>query len=225
MTDPTDDTPPPNEPVGSDRPATVEEMAETAVDVAQDVVAVLHEVLKRLAALEKRAQTRGERRSDFRFERYPPAESDSDQSAQLEQVRAAWQRLTEWVGWLVATYRLATVIPACWPEHPTLVEELAGLRVAWVGAWSDASTAEAVVLFHERLFKTRARLTDGNWGRPRCDGYHDDAGLDDPEQFHAWAAHPTRAAAVIAARDRAAALVRRGHTTSGTSDTEGSEPQ
>jgi hypothetical protein len=220
MTEPTDD-----KPASTDRPATVEEMAETAVDVAQDVVAVLHEVLKRLAALEKSAKTRGERRSDFRFERYPPAETDSDQRAQLEQVRAAWQRLTEWVDWLVATYRLATAIPACWPEHPTLVEELIGLRVAWVGAWSDTSTAEAVVLFHERLFKTRTRLIDGNWGRPRCDGQHNDSGLDEAEQFRAWAAHPTRAPAVIAARDRAAALVRRGHTTTGTPSNESGEPR
>jgi hypothetical protein len=198
----------PNQPAANpDRPANAAEMATAALDVSEAVVPVLHEVLRRLTALEKTARTRGERRSDYRFELYPEAEDDREQRGQIERVRAAWQRLTQWVDWLVATYRLATVIPACWPEHPTLVEELVGLRVAWVAAWSDGANSEAVVLFHERLAKTRTRLADGNWGRPRCDGRHDGTGLDDAEHHDAWARHVARNPALIAARDRALSTV------------------
>ena len=40
--------------------------------------------------------------------------------------------LVEWVGWLTARYELGAVLPACWPLHGALVEELAALHTGWV---------------------------------------------------------------------------------------------
>ena len=46
-----------------------------------------------------------------------------------------WDALYEWVDWMVDTYGVsARMLPACWPAHPGLVEELAGLREGWVHA-------------------------------------------------------------------------------------------
>lgn len=198
-------------PMDDDRPATLEEQAATALEISEAFGAIIAELLARHNATSERLDTierklpkvlPGETRSDFRFEDYPPAETEAEKNKQLEQVRAAWERLHGWVDWLVATYRLTSVIPACWPEHPTIVEELIGLRVSWVGAWLDASSHDAIAAWHERLSKARARLADGNWGKPRCDGEHDDSGIDLVEQYRAWARHRTRNAALIAARDR-----------------------
>jgi hypothetical protein len=42
-----------------------------------------------------------------------------------------WRWLIDWVGWLVDRYQLQEEVPACWPQHPPLVEELTGLCAAW----------------------------------------------------------------------------------------------
>jgi hypothetical protein len=200
------------QPPGEDRPATLAEQAAAALDVSHDVLTVLEELVKRIDALEQAHQSGIglETRTDFRFEQYPPAETDGDRHSQIERVRRAWERLDAWVDWLIATYKLTAVIPPCWPEHPTLREELVGLRVAWSGAWSNRASHEAIVIFHEKLATARNRLLDGNWGNPRCAGQHADSGLDQAEQFHAWAATEGRSRALITARDRALVLVRAG---------------
>jgi hypothetical protein len=192
------------------RPATLAEQAAAALDVSRDVLTALEELVKRIDALEQaREAGKGlETRTDFRFEQYPPAKTDGDRHSQLERVRRAWQRLDAWVDWLVATYKLTAVIPPCWPEHPTVREELIGLRVAWTGAWTNRASHEAIVIFHEKLTNARNRLLDGNWGNPRCAGQHAETGLDQADQFHAWAATDSRSRALITARDRALVLVR-----------------
>lgn len=202
----------PGLPSGEDRPATLAEQVAAALDVSRDVLSVLEVLVKRIDALEQ-AREAGigfETRTDFRFDQYPPAETDSDRNSQFERVRRAWERLDTWVDWLVATYKLTAVIPPCWPEHPTVREELIGLRVAWAGAWSNRASHEAIVIFHEKLSTARNRLLDGNWGNPRCAGQHTEIGLDQGEQFHAWAATEGRNRALITARDRALVLVRAG---------------
>jgi hypothetical protein len=202
--------PPPSEP--RERPATLAEQAAAALDISDDILTVLEQLVARIDALEHTQQARGgaETRSDFRFDAYPAADTESDQHHQLDRAVRAWQRLHGWVDWLVATYKLTAVIPPCWPAHPTIREELIGLRVAWTGAWSDTATHEAVVIFHEKLATARTRLLDGNWGHPRCPGRHDDTGLDLAELYRAWADTPGRDTALIAARDHALALVRGG---------------
>jgi hypothetical protein len=50
-----------------------------------------------------------------------------------------WSQLTEWVDWLRARYPLAKKVPACWREHPEIVEELTALWLAWQHAYTDAN--------------------------------------------------------------------------------------
>jgi hypothetical protein len=197
-------------PEQADTPAPLDDQVQAALDVCDEVVTVLDDVVRRVTALED--QQRGgagpENRADYRFEFYPPAETTEDEGAQLKKVLGAWQRLDKWVSWLVATYKLTSVIPPCWPEHPGLREELIGLRVGWAGAWTPGSSHEAIVIWHEKLFHARARMLDGNWGCPRCDGRHEDTGLELAETYHAWADDPRRSAALVTARDRSIATVR-----------------
>lgn len=193
---------PPNSP--DEQAAPIEERIDAALDVCEDLVAVLPVLMDRLDKLEAAAPaTPEERRSDYRFETYPTPQSADDQAAQVERATQAWERLIDWVDWLVATYRLTTVIPACWPEHPAVVEELVALRVAWVGAWNDAANTDAPTGWQRRLHEAKGRLVDGNWGVSRCDGRHDGTGLDLAESFHTWQDKPERAKAITAARDRA----------------------
>lgn len=197
-------------PEQADKPAPLADQVQAALDVCDEVVTVLDDVVRRVTVLE--GQRRGgagpENRAHYRFEFYPPAENTEDEGAQLKKVLGAWQRLDEWVSWLVATYKLTSVVPPCWPEHPGLREELIGLRVAWAGAWTPGSSHEAIVIWHEKLFHARTRMLDGNWGCPRCDSRHDDSGVELAETYHAWTDDPRRSPALIAARDRSIATVR-----------------
>lgn len=218
--DAADDAPPPpeqadTEPADAERPAPLADQVKAALDVCDQVVTVVDDVVRRLTALEDlRSGGPGtDNRADYRFEFYPPAETNTEEGALLKKARAAWQRLDEWASWLVATYKLTSVIPPCWPEHPALREELIGLRVAWAGAWTPGSSNEAIVIWHEKLFHARARMLDGNWGCPRCDGRHDDTGLELAETYHTWTDNPRRSPALITARDRAIAIVRAPWTT------------
>ena len=51
--------------------------------------------------------------------------------------RGLWNQLTDWVGYLRSRYPLARKIPACWAEHPEIVEELTALWLAWQSAYQD----------------------------------------------------------------------------------------
>lgn len=183
----------------------IAEQAATALEAADNLTRITADIAARLIAIEQAlpATTPGDTRSDYRFDQYPTPTTDTDAHNQLERIRAAWQRLHTWVDWLVATYRLTSVIPPCWPEHATIIEELIGLRISWAHAWTDTAPPDAILTWHERLTRARARLADGNWGHPRCDGTHDGTGLDLADQHNHWATAPTRDAALIAARDRA----------------------
>ena len=205
-------TTPPPPPPGNEEPASLAEQAAAALDVSNDVLTILEQLVPRIEALEQTHQSGvgTENRSDFRFEHYPPVETENDQYAQITRALAAWQRLDSWVDWLVATYKLTAIIPPCWPAHPTVREELIGLRVAWTGAWSPRASDEAIVIFHEKLANARTRLLDGNWGNPRCAGQHDNTGLDLAEQYQAWAATDGRTRALTAARAHAIAQLRAG---------------
>jgi hypothetical protein len=77
-----------------------------------------------------------------------------------EQAEQVWAWLTDWTGWMVDRYQLAEEIPACWPLHPPLIEELAALAAAWHDAYDEAAPADAPLLWHERLARCRIRLRD-----------------------------------------------------------------
>lgn len=48
---------------------------------------------------------------------------------------AEWTELSDWVDWLNTAYEvIGEQIPACWPAHPGVVEEVAGIWRAWIRA-------------------------------------------------------------------------------------------
>lgn len=205
-------TPPDQPPNGhGDHPeqASLEERVDAALDVAEDMLTVLPQLVRRLENLERGQPqpAQGEQRSNFRFESYPAPANQEEHAEQMQRIRDAWHKLSGWGDWLIATYRLTSVVPPCWPEHAALVEELASLYIAWVGAWLDTAGPDAPAAWQRRLHETKTRLTDGNWGTPRCDGYHDGTGLDLADHFYTWRANPARDKALIAARDRTLAAL------------------
>lgn len=62
-----------------------------------------------------------------------------------------WRQLGDWVAWIRSRYPLARKIPACWPDHPELVEELTALYLAWQQAYEDADAPlTAAADWHDR---------------------------------------------------------------------------
>ncbi|GII22572.1 hypothetical protein [Planosporangium mesophilum] len=98
----------------------------------------------------------------------------------LDRVQASntWVWLINWVGWVVARYQLAEELPRCWPKHPPLVEELTALCAAWYAAYGDDASADAPLLWHERLARARIRLHDWD-DATRCrNGTHSDRRIE-----------------------------------------------
>lgn len=57
-----------------------------------------------------------------------------------------WAEFVEWVEWYVENFEITTqVVPQCWAEHPTLVEELSALWTAYLASYDIASTATATL--------------------------------------------------------------------------------
>ena len=75
--------------------------------------------------------------------------------------------LATWVSWLIEHYGLGEAIPACWEQHPPIVEELKALNVAWVGANDpiDGRPPDAL-LWHEALQRSIGRIRE--WDRTKC---------------------------------------------------------
>jgi hypothetical protein len=69
-----------------------------------------------------------------------------------------WAWLIDWIGWFADRYQIAEEIPACWPEHPPLVEELTALAAAWHTCYDDTAHPDGPLLWHERLARARDRL-------------------------------------------------------------------
>jgi hypothetical protein len=62
-----------------------------------------------------------------------------------------WTELSAWTVWLRGRYPLARRIPACWPEHPEVVEELTALWLAWQAAYTDRDAPlTAAADWHDR---------------------------------------------------------------------------
>ena len=62
-----------------------------------------------------------------------------------------WDQLTEWVDWIRSRYPLARKVPACWADHPELLEELTALWLAWQAAYQDRDASlTAAADWHDR---------------------------------------------------------------------------
>ena len=70
---------------------------------------------------------------------------DPEQREQMD------RELHAWVTWLVNRYRLALKIPACWPQHGQLVEELTALWYAWRSAWITPASGWDPARWHHDL--------------------------------------------------------------------------
>jgi hypothetical protein len=86
---------------------------------------------------------------------------------------ALWKELTDWVGWIRHRYPLARRIPACWAEHPEVVEELTALWLAWQAAYVDTDgSLTAAAEWHDRwLPGLLYRLEHGPFALD-CDAAH-----------------------------------------------------
>lgn len=91
-----------------------------------------------------------------------------------------WDALVDWVDELRSTYSLPNgyVVPPCWPAHPGVAEELAGLHRAWVNAVlvdEQAATegSSAVAAWHDRwLWPTLQRFKTAAYRISNCTQKH-----------------------------------------------------
>ena len=143
-----DDAPPDLEPLAVVGEALL--VVRESLDGLRDSVEALHE---KQTALEKTVR-RGRRAPEsvpwpltFRHMNQPDATT-------------AWEWLIDWVDWFVTRYQLAEELPACWPYHGSLIEELAALAAGWYAAYDNKAAADAPIVWHERLARARTRLRD-----------------------------------------------------------------
>jgi hypothetical protein len=158
-----------------DPPADMVAVAQLAASLARltEAVDVLHQQHLTLAEAVARGQNAGPRKA-------PAGVPWSLRWADLDRDAAAdvWAWLIDWVGWAVDRYQLAEEIPACWYQHPPMIEELVALAAAWHTAYDDAAPADGPLLWHERFARARLRLRDWD-DYTRCrNGTHTDRHVD-----------------------------------------------
>ena len=89
-----------------------------------------------------------------------------------------WIWLIDWVGWFIDRYGLTEEIPACWPIHPPLVEELTAIAGAWHAAYDPRAASDAPLRWLEALARARPRLREWD-DHTRCrNGEHHERRVD-----------------------------------------------
>lgn len=91
-----------------------------------------------------------------------------------------WDQLIDWVDRLNTDYSLLSdhTIPPCWPAHPGVVEELAGLHRAWTRAQINDELAKTdgsndLTAWHDRwLWPLLRRLRAGHYRTTNCRDRH-----------------------------------------------------
>jgi hypothetical protein len=77
--------------------------------------------------------------------------------------RLELDRLGEWIAWVAQRYQLDyKVIPDCWAQHGSLVEELSALRSLWEGCFQPESALSEPITFHRELDTALRRLREWN---------------------------------------------------------------
>lgn len=100
----------------------------------------------------------------------------------------AWEQLRDWTAWLIGRYRLVLEdrLPACWPQHPELIEELWALRAWRSEAYGSEGTGQSAVYWHQALVAFLGHVS--GWWAGGCRAGHSSAATDlTPEQTGAWA--------------------------------------
>ncbi len=98
--------------------------------------------------------------------------------------------LAEWVDWVRQRYPLARRIPACWADHPEIVEELTALWLAWQAAYTEPDPLlTAAADWHDRwLPGVLHRLQHGPFALDCADQHQ-----PRPTSAYADPAHPRHA--------------------------------
>jgi hypothetical protein len=118
--------------------------------------------------------------------------------------KQAWPLLAGWVDWLIDRYRLAETVPACWYAHPPILEELAALRSAWLGAYCcRAAQPGDGVEWHDMLERVLVRIRDNDLAGCAAAGTHR-ADVDPPQNPDAIGRRAAAIRADIAARPQTA---------------------
>jgi hypothetical protein len=100
----------------------------------------------------------------------------------------AWEQLREWTAWLIGRYRLVLEdrLPACWPQHPELIEELCALRAWRHEAYGPDGSGQSAVYWHQALVTFLTHVS--GWWAGGCRAGHISPATDlAPEQIRAWA--------------------------------------
>ena len=78
--------------------------------------------------------------------------------------------LETWTEWLVWHFELGEIIPSCWPQHPAIAEELAGLFESWdviyVGPNSSKSAFDQLTWLSQ--LEVSLRRIHERWDRSDC---------------------------------------------------------
>jgi hypothetical protein len=100
----------------------------------------------------------------------------------------AWEQLRDWTAWLIGRYRLLLEdrLPACWPQHPELIEELWALRAWRREAYGDEGSGQSAVYWHQALITFLTHVSVWWAGGCRAGHTSPDVGLE-PEHTDAWA--------------------------------------
>lgn len=81
------------------------------------------------------------------------------------------EELVAWVRWLTERYQqVGAILPACWPKHGQLVEELDALRVGWRDTIGAGEGGMAAMQWHD-LFGRALERIEYRW-RVCSDGTH-----------------------------------------------------
>ena len=91
--------------------------------------------------------------------------------------------LIEWVCWRVERYELGDILPACWPQHGPIVEELHALNLGWLDAIGDGQSGIAATQWHDYLHRALERIDGPRW-RTCLDGNHRPA--EQPQWLIDW---------------------------------------
>jgi hypothetical protein len=84
----------------------------------------------------------------------------------------AWGQLRVWTEWLVGRYRLSLEdrLPACWPQHPELIEELWALRAWRTEAYGPDGSGQSAVYWHQALVTFLTHIS--TWWAAGCRAGH-----------------------------------------------------
>jgi len=100
----------------------------------------------------------------------------------------AWEQLRDWTVWLIGRYRLVLEdrLPACWPQHPELIEELWALRAWRTEAYGPEGAGQSAVYWHQALVAFLGHVSI--WWAGGCRAGHTNTPTSlSSEQIRGWA--------------------------------------